>query len=214
VWETFKAWQLDLDRTRRNYLDQLNEQVGKAAKLLTQAQRQVAELTEQRERVTGDYRAGTIPAETATELLADIAEELSAAEAEEEGLRRREAEVRQAAEEGVEDDFVAALGHVEEVVAHRVADAEVMGLQRDAIRRSFDRFVYDGEGRIRAFYRGDFAEQIGVRLPAAKVPRTGTRSPPRRPAPRASPSSSRRPQRPTASRTRSTRSPRSRPRPT
>jgi site-specific DNA recombinase len=78
----FEEAVLDVEATREHIAAQLDTQTAETGALVARAEREVAELAAQADRLDSDYRRGALPAETYARLTVAITEERTAADAE------------------------------------------------------------------------------------------------------------------------------------
>ncbi len=93
AFEMFSVVSHDLEATRRHVVEQIDARAAETRSLADRAEREVADLAVQAERVESDYRRGALPAEDYAHLRATIAEERRAAVEEAARLATRVGEV-------------------------------------------------------------------------------------------------------------------------
>lgn len=183
----FEEMALDMDATRTHVAEQYDHCLGEIRPLAERAEKEVTKLDGQAQRITADYRAGKLDADTFASLRDEIAAERAAAEAEADRLAaqveqvgktaanvdtdhellRRLAELRVAAasrvERAAENDDVpalrAAISSVFEVVYLRPADHPITSIKGYAEGAALveDRPLYV-EPHLRSEIVEDYAE--------------------------------------------------------
>ena len=137
----FEQDAFDYEATRRYFAEQLDARITETTAQAERAEREVAELRAQADRIRGDYRRGKLDADEYGSLRAEIAEELDAAEAQ---ARQYAAHAAAAESErgnvDAESETQRRLAELREAIAAAVRDANGdVGALHTAIAQVFGR---------------------------------------------------------------------------
>jgi DNA invertase Pin-like site-specific DNA recombinase len=165
AFEMFTNVSHDIDATRQHVVNQLSLRAGEARALADRAEREIADLTEQAERVERDYRRGALDAESYGRLSVAIRGEREATEAKAAQLILRAADVEAAlANVDAEDETLRRLAALRDGIAERMANATDLSALRAAMTAVFERVVLvpgdNGMFWLKPLFRRDAASTL------------------------------------------------------
>jgi site-specific DNA recombinase len=142
AFEMFNVVSHDLEATRRHLVEQIDARAAETRSLAVRAERDVADLAVQAERVEGDYRRGALPAEDYAHLRSTIAEERRAAVEQAARLASRVEEVEaMRASVDAEDESLRRLAALRESISRRMTATADLDALRAAMVGVFETVV-------------------------------------------------------------------------
>ena len=159
VLSYFEDVALDLAASRAEIAEGITQALADQRAIREEAERTVAQKQASLSRVRADYLSGEITGKTYEQFEVQLLDELRAADAEMEQLRRHEEELMQAAGPSAEDQIAERLAELRAAVAGRVKESVDLPTVRAILARLFEMFIvtpYHPEQQ----YEGPAAETV------------------------------------------------------